>query len=80
MSAPPTSDAISDENIDPVAPSDVMRLKVVESFFIGDETYIKANVLLVGFSPNSGSATWLKKLYRGRMGQVGKEYGQVLIL
>ena len=62
MTVPPTSDAISYENIDSVVPSDAMGMQVVESFFIGDETYLKANFLLVGLDPKSGSETWLKNL------------------
>ena len=62
MTVPPTSDAIGYENIDLVAPSDVMGLQVIESFVIRGETYLKADVLLVGLAPKSGSATWLKNL------------------
>ena len=62
MSFQPTNDAISYENIDPVAPSHVMVLQVVESFAIWDKTYLKVNVLMVGLAAKIGSATWLKNI------------------
>ena len=80
MSVSQTSDAISYKNIDPVAPSDAMGLQVVESFVIGDETYLKANLLLVGLYPNIGSATWMEKYTVAEWAKLGKSTAKLVFL
>ena len=80
MTVPPTSDAIGYENIDLVAPSDVMGLQVIESFVIRGETYLKADVLLVGLAPKSGSATWLKNSTVAEWAKLGKSTANFVLL
>ena len=80
MSVPTTSNGIGYEYIDPVAPSDAMVLQVVDFFVIGDETYLKENVLLVGLATNSGSETWLKKSTVAEWAKLGKSTANFLFL